>query len=76
MTNQPDVGHGRILRSEVEAMHEILQGELPIDTLKACFHRQDEHCDCRKPKPGMILGGSPRARDRPREELHGRRSRK
>ena len=55
VTNQPDVGHGRILRSEVEAMHEILQGELPIDALKACFHRQDEHCHCRKPKPGMLL---------------------
>ena len=58
VTNQPDVGHGRILRTEVEAMHEILQGELPIDALKACFHRQDEHCDCRKPKPGMILAAA------------------
>jgi D-glycero-D-manno-heptose 1,7-bisphosphate phosphatase len=58
VTNQPDVGRGLILRSEVEAMHEILQRELPIDALKVCFHRQDDHCDCRKPKPGMILAAA------------------
>ncbi|HEY7247951.1 MAG TPA: HAD family hydrolase [Xanthobacteraceae bacterium] len=58
VTNQPDVGRGLVLRSEVEAMHQILRRELPIDTLKACFHQQDEHCDCRKPKPGMILAAA------------------
>jgi D-glycero-D-manno-heptose 1,7-bisphosphate phosphatase len=58
VTNQPDVGHGLILRSEVDAMHEILRRELPIDTLQACFHRQGDNCDCRKPKPGMILAAA------------------
>lgn len=58
VTNQPDVGHGLILRSEVEAMHQILRRELPIDAIEACFHRQDQHCDCRKPKPGMILAAA------------------
>jgi D-glycero-D-manno-heptose 1,7-bisphosphate phosphatase len=55
ITNQPDVGNGLIARSEVDAMHDIMWRQLPIDSLKACFHGQDEHCDCRKPKPGMIL---------------------
>jgi len=55
ITNQPDVGNGLISRSEVDAMHETRARELPVDAVKACFHRQDEHCDCRKPKPGMIL---------------------
>jgi D-glycero-D-manno-heptose 1,7-bisphosphate phosphatase len=55
ITNQPDVGNGLISRSEVDAMHETMARELPVDAVKACFHRQDEHCDCRKPKPGMIL---------------------
>jgi D-glycero-D-manno-heptose 1,7-bisphosphate phosphatase len=58
VTNQPDVGRGLILRSEVEAMHQILRRELPIDALEACFHRQDDRCDCRKPKPGMILAAA------------------
>jgi D-glycero-D-manno-heptose 1,7-bisphosphate phosphatase len=55
VTNQPDVGNGLIPRSEVDAMHEIMMRELPVDGVKACFHRQGDHCDCRKPKPGMIL---------------------
>jgi D-glycero-D-manno-heptose 1,7-bisphosphate phosphatase len=55
VTNQPDVGNGLISRSEVDAMHEIMARELPLDAVKACFHRQADHCDCRKPKPGMIL---------------------
>lgn len=55
VTNQPDVRKGLIARSEIGAMHDIMRRQLPIDALKACYHRQDEHCDCRKPKPGMIL---------------------
>ena len=55
VTNQPDVGNGVTPRSEVDAMHEIVTCELPVDAVKACFHRQGDNCDCRKPKPGMIL---------------------
>jgi D-glycero-D-manno-heptose 1,7-bisphosphate phosphatase len=55
ITNQPDVGNGLIAHSEVDAMHEIITRELPVDAIKACFHRQVDDCDCRKPKPGMIL---------------------
>jgi D-glycero-D-manno-heptose 1,7-bisphosphate phosphatase len=55
VTNQPDVGNGVIARSEVDAMHETMTRELPVDAVKACFHGQADHCDCRKPKPGMIL---------------------
>jgi D-glycero-D-manno-heptose 1,7-bisphosphate phosphatase len=55
ITNQPDVGNGLISRSEVDAMHETMARELPLDAIKACFHGQVDHCDCRKPKPGMIL---------------------
>jgi D-glycero-D-manno-heptose 1,7-bisphosphate phosphatase len=55
VTNQPDVGRGLTPRSEVDAMHAIMRRELPLDAVKVCFHRQEDHCDCRKPKPGMIL---------------------
>jgi D-glycero-D-manno-heptose 1,7-bisphosphate phosphatase len=55
VTNQPDVGNGLTPRSEVEAMHEIMTRELPVDAVRACFHGQGDNCDCRKPKPGMIL---------------------
>ena len=55
VTNQPDVGDGLAERSEVDSMHEIMTRELPLDAVKACFHRREENCTCRKPKPGMIL---------------------
>jgi D-glycero-D-manno-heptose 1,7-bisphosphate phosphatase len=55
VTNQPDVGHGLIARSEVDAMHELIARDLPVDAIKTCFHRQGENCACRKPKPGMLL---------------------
>jgi D-glycero-D-manno-heptose 1,7-bisphosphate phosphatase len=58
VTNQPDVGQGLIPRSEVDAMHEIMVRELPLDAVKACFHRQGDDCECRKPKPGMILAAA------------------
>ena len=38
ITNQPDVGNGLIARSEVDAMHETMTRELPVDAVKACFH--------------------------------------
>ena len=55
VTNQPDVGDGLIVHSEVDAMHEIMTRQLPLDAVKACFHGHGQACDCRKPKPGMIL---------------------
>jgi D-glycero-D-manno-heptose 1,7-bisphosphate phosphatase len=55
VTNQPDVGNGVTPRSEVDAMHEIMTRELPVDAVRACLHAQGDDCACRKPKPGMIL---------------------
>jgi D-glycero-D-manno-heptose 1,7-bisphosphate phosphatase len=54
VTNQPDVGYGRIPLGVVEEMHRRLISWLPIDAVEACYHRHDEDCDCRKPKPGML----------------------
>jgi D-glycero-D-manno-heptose 1,7-bisphosphate phosphatase len=55
VTNQPDVARGRATRAEVEAINAILAGDLPLDAIEVCEHDDEEHCDCRKPKPGMML---------------------
>ncbi len=59
VSNQPDVGRGTQTRETVEAMHAKLRAVLPvIDSIEVCFHagtRHGEPCDCRKPKPGMLL---------------------
>jgi D-glycero-D-manno-heptose 1,7-bisphosphate phosphatase len=54
VTNQPDVGHGVVELGVVEEMHRQLAAALPVDAIEACYHRQDEGCDCRKPKAGML----------------------
>lgn len=54
VTNQPDVGYGHIAVADVEEMHRRLFAALPLDALEVCYHRRDENCECRKPKPGML----------------------
>jgi D-glycero-D-manno-heptose 1,7-bisphosphate phosphatase len=59
ITNQPDVGRGVQSREAVEAMHLKLQSALPsLDRIEICYHgggRHGQPCDCRKPRPGLIL---------------------
>lgn len=59
ITNQPDVGRGKQSRETVEAMHLKMQSALPsLDRIEVCYHageRYGEPCDCRKPRPGLIL---------------------
>ena len=56
-TNQPDVGRGTLAQSIVEAIHAHMCRTLPIDRVEVCFHpgKGASDCDCRKPKPGMLL---------------------
>lgn len=53
-TNQPDVGNGLIERSVVEEMHRRLAASLPVDTVEVCYHRREDNCECRKPKPELL----------------------
>jgi D-glycero-D-manno-heptose 1,7-bisphosphate phosphatase len=57
-TNQPDVGRGTLGRSKVEEIHAAMLARVPIDHVFVCYHAGEafgESCDCRKPKPGMLL---------------------
>jgi D-glycero-D-manno-heptose 1,7-bisphosphate phosphatase len=56
-TNQPDVGRGTLQQEVVEDIHACMRAQLPIDRVEVCFHSGDaaSECDCRKPKPGMLL---------------------
>ncbi|MDC0541028.1 HAD family hydrolase [Paracoccaceae bacterium] len=58
VTNQPDVGKGIIAPSELDKMHEKLMCELPIDLIEVCPHTKEANCDCRKPKPGMLINAA------------------
>lgn len=56
-TNQPDVGRGIVPRELVEAMNAQMEKVIQLDRIEICFHpgRGASDCDCRKPKPGMLL---------------------
>jgi len=56
-TNQPDVGRGALKREIVEMIHAEMCRLLPIDRVEICYHpgKGASNCDCRKPKPGMLL---------------------
>ena len=56
VTNQPDVGRGTLRQEVVEALNTHLCGSLPVDRVEVCYHPGGAvECDCRKPKPGMVL---------------------
>ena len=49
-TNQPAAGTGL-----VEAMHAKMRQAVRLDDVKICTHAEAENCNCRKPKPGLLL---------------------
>ena len=55
VTNQPDVSRGTQRREDVEAINREIQRRLPLDDFRVCYHDDADGCECRKPKPGMIL---------------------
>lgn len=59
VTNQPDVARGTQRLDVIEAMHEQLRRELPLDEILACYHDGDD-CECRKPKPGALIAAAKR----------------
>ena len=54
VTNQPDVKRGKTSIDQVNKISDYLQEVLPIDAIYCCFHDDEDNCDCRKPKSGLI----------------------
>ena len=55
VTNQPDVARGTAPRELIDGIHERLKDELGLDAIFTCFHDDADECDCRKPKPGLLV---------------------
>jgi D-glycero-D-manno-heptose 1,7-bisphosphate phosphatase len=58
-TNQSGIARGFYDEETLNAMHNKLRALLKehaghIDAIYYCPHGPDDHCDCRKPKPGML----------------------
>lgn len=60
VTNQGGIGLGYMSPSDLHAVHQKMKTDLKkydakIDDIIQCTHRPQAGCDCRKPKPKMIL---------------------
>lgn len=54
VSNQPDIAYGNISREDWQWIQSQLK-DIPFDDAFFCFHGRDEWCECKKPKPGMLL---------------------
>ncbi len=55
VTNQPDVARGTQTRAVVETLNARLADSLPLDEILVCYHDDSDDCECRKPRPGLLL---------------------
>ncbi|MFF2480087.1 D-glycero-beta-D-manno-heptose 1,7-bisphosphate 7-phosphatase [Paenibacillus sp. NPDC058071] len=60
VTNQACIGKGIVNMNELSEIHDRMQEELlkygaKINQFYVCPHKPEDNCDCRKPKPGMLL---------------------
>ena len=60
ITNQSGVARGYFNEDTLDRIHQKMVGELVeegarIDGVYYCPHNPDDNCECRKPKPKMIL---------------------
>ena len=55
VTNQPDVSRKKIDKNSVIQMNNFLKNEIALDDIFVCYHDDSDNCNCRKPKPGLLL---------------------
>ena len=55
ITNQPEIARRQTTASMVEAVNALLLSRLPVREMFVCPHEDADQCDCRKPKPGLLL---------------------
>ena len=60
VTNQSGIARGYFTEETLAQIHEKMKEELAkegawVDDIYYCPHHPDDNCDCRKPKPKMVL---------------------
>jgi D-glycero-D-manno-heptose 1,7-bisphosphate phosphatase len=60
VTNQPEVPRGLLSQQVLMDCNAAVRAALPLDDLLVCCHEDNDSCDCRKPKPGLLLQAAAR----------------
>ncbi len=73
-TNQRGIARGKFSLEDLEAIHAKMSEALAaagtrVDAVTFCPHAADAGCNCRKPKPGMLLSMMERFRAAPEETV-------
>jgi len=60
ITNQSAVARGLLSEQELKQIHDhmrswLAQRDARVDAVYYCPHGPDDGCDCRKPKPGLLM---------------------
>lgn len=53
-TNQPDISRNLLKEKDLKMMHDLINTRYEFDEIIYCPHDDNDNCDCRKPKPGML----------------------
>jgi len=55
ITNQPEVKRGLVAKEMVEKFHQQIFQDTEIKDFFVCWHDIEDNCNCRKPRPGLLL---------------------
>ena len=78
ITNQSGIARSYFTEETLSRIHDRMKSDLQrdgasIDAIYVCPHHPDEGCECRKPKPLLLIEGSKRDRHYTGSVLHGGR---
>lgn len=55
VTNQPDIARGKIAFESVDGVNSIVKERCNLTDVAVCPHDDLDQCECRKPRPGMVV---------------------
>jgi histidinol-phosphate phosphatase family protein len=74
-TNQPGVALGQVSPAFLLELHQRIASDLLVEGVNVlafyvCVHHWDENCECRKPRPGMLISAMRDFQLSPRETIY------